>query len=219
MLQLSKSAQAKQCQRRRFIGGKHIVNKENLTITEIENLTPGTNAVFKAGEYVVKIFAPAESKMEQRLPQTEIFATQRANMLNVPAPKIIASGVIEDKYRFAYLITEYIEGVEITEAIMTMTDTEKLLLGRQLRDITDKMSTPCEPFYDIDVIKYESRCDCWCAYPEQFRKERLSYIKSHKYDKNVFVHADLCGDNILLTPHGELYIINFADAVLAAKNL
>jgi len=197
---------------------EYILKKENMTMAEMENLTPGTNAVFKVGGYVIKIFAPIESNVEQRLPETEIFATQRANLLNVPAPKVIASGVVEDKYRFAYLITEYIEGVVITEAIKSMTDTEKVLFGRQLRNITDKMNTPCEPIHDIDVVNYENRCDCWCEYPEQFRKERLFHIASHKYGENVFVHADLCGDNILLTPHSRLYIIDFADAVLAPQN-
>ena len=27
----------------------------------------------------------------------------------------------------------------------------------------------------------------------------------------MFVHSDLCGDNILLTPQGELVIVDFAD--------
>ena len=59
---------------------EHILKRERLPIAKIENLTPGTNAVFKAGEYVVKIFAPADSGIDQTLDlQTELFATRRAN--------------------------------------------------------------------------------------------------------------------------------------------
>jgi len=196
---------------------EHILIKENLPIAHIEILSPGTNAVFKAGEYVIKIFAPAESKVEQRLPETEIFATQRANALGIPAPKVITSGVVEDRYRFAYLIIEYIEGAELGEAVKTMTDAEKIACGQQLRAITDKMNTPCETSNAMDTIHADYYYHCWDEYPEPFQAERLAYIKSHSYGQNVFVHGDLYGGNIILTPQGKLYLIDFADAILAPK--
>jgi hypothetical protein len=37
---------------------ERIFHKENLPLANIENLHPGTNAVFRVGEYVIKIFAP-----------------------------------------------------------------------------------------------------------------------------------------------------------------
>lgn len=77
---------------------------------------------------------------------------------------------------------------------------------------------PCEPFNGIDVINDKCRYFRWDGrYSEHLRSERHEYIRSHKYGEKVFVHGDLCGDNILLTPEGELYIIDFADAVLAPK--
>ena len=194
----------------------HILEKEGLPAAEIENLTPGTNAVFKAGGYAVKVFAPAESGIDQTLDlQTELFAVRRANRLGVPAPKLIADGFVEDKYRFAYMITEYINGTEFTRAVKTMTDGEKTAVGRKLRRVTDMMNTPCGPFNGIDVINGEGRFRRWDAYPERFKAERATYIAAHDYGEKVFVHGDLCGDNILLTPDGGLYIIDFADAALA----
>jgi hypothetical protein len=63
---------------------EYILRKENLPSVKIENLTPGTNAVFKVGDYVVKIFAPAESGIDQTLDlQTELFSTRRANRRRV----------------------------------------------------------------------------------------------------------------------------------------
>ena len=195
---------------------EHIMIKERLPVAKIENLTPGTNAVFKVGGYVIKIFAPEESGFDQVCDlETELFATRWANQLNISAPRVIANGFVEDKYHFSYMIMEYIEGVEFIEAVKTMTDAEKTDFGRKLRNITDRMNIPCEPFNDIDVINDRGRYRRWDIYPEQFKKERLEYIKSHMYDEKVFVHGDLCGDNILLTPQGELYILDFADAVLA----
>ena len=195
---------------------EHILKVEKLPSARLENLSPGTNAVFRAGVYVVKIFAPEESGFDQILDlQTELFATRRANELGVSAPQVIASGCVEDKYRFAYMITEFIEGAEFGHAVKTMTDAEKADFGRRLRAVTDRMNTPCQPFNGIDVINDKGRYRRWDKYPERFKKERLAYIKSHNYGESVFVHGDLCGDNILLTPTGELYIIDFADAVLA----
>ncbi|MCL2409895.1 MAG: aminoglycoside phosphotransferase family protein [Oscillospiraceae bacterium] len=193
---------------------EHILKKECLPVVDIENLTPGTNAVFKVGGYVVKIFAPAESGFDQTVDlPTELFAMRRANELGVSAPKLIADGFVEDKYRFGYLITEYINGVELFKAAEIMSDDEKVAVGRKLRDITDKMNTPCEPFNGIDVINDENRR--WNKYPERFKAERLAYIKKFDYGEKVFVHGDLCGDNILISPEGELYIIDFADSSLA----
>ena len=194
---------------------EHILDIEKLASARIENLTPGTNAVFKVGEYVIKIFAPVESRVEQRLPQTEIFATRRANELGISAPTVIAHGLVEDKYHFAYLITEYIE-CKFAETYKNMTEEGKMLIGRKLRVITDKMNTPCELFNDIVVVNGRGRDCSWDKYPK-LQKERLAYIKSHNYGENVLVHSDLCGDNILLTPKDELYIIDFADAVIAPK--
>lgn len=38
---------------------EEIFRREGLTFSELNNLTPGTNAVFHTGDHVVKIFAPA----------------------------------------------------------------------------------------------------------------------------------------------------------------
>lgn len=195
---------------------EYILKKEHLPTAKIESLTPGTNAVFKVGGYVIKIFAPTDSGMDQTLSlQSELFAMRRVNELGVSAPKLIADGFVEDKYRFAYMITEYINGVSFTEAVKAMTDDEKLTAGRKLRTITDKMNTPCAPFSAIDVINDKDRWRRWDKCPKRFRAERLEFIKSYDYGEKVFVHGDLNGDNILLSPQDGLFIIDFGDAVLA----
>jgi tRNA A-37 threonylcarbamoyl transferase component Bud32 len=195
---------------------RHILDRENLPPAILQNLTPGTNAVFKVGDYVVKIFAPAESGIDQTLDlKTELFAMRRMNAMGVAAPKLAAHGIVEDKYRFAYMITECIDGIEFTDAVKSMSNAGKLDFGSELREITDKMNTPCEPWGGIDVMNNQCRSFRWNKYPERFKAERLAYIKSHDYGDKVFVHGDLCGDNILLTPQGKLFIIDFADAVLA----
>ena len=198
---------------------EYILKREKLPPAKIEKLTPGTNAVFKVGRYVIKIFAPAESGIDQTLDlQTELFAMRRVNETSVAAPIMVMHGFVADKYHFAYMITEYIEGAEFTDAVKSMSAEEKTTVGRKLRVVTDKMNTSCESFNGIDVIHDMGRHRRWDnRYAEHFKTERLEYIKSYDYGGKVFVHGDLCGDNILLASDGELYIIDFADAVLAPK--
>jgi len=196
---------------------EHTFAKENLPMAEIQNLEPGTNAVFRVGDYVIKIFAPAESGMDQTLDlQTELFAIKRANVLGVSAPKMLAHGFVNDKYTFAYIIMEYIEGeIMLEDDIKNMPDDEKIEFGRKLRAITDKMNTPCEPFNGIDVIRDKGRWERWDKFPKVFQEERARYLKSHDFGALVFVHGDLNGDNMLMASQGELMIIDFADSVLA----
>ena len=195
---------------------EHIFAKENLPLQRIQNLTPGTNAVFRTGDYVIKVFVPTVRGIDQTLElQTELFANERVSRTGISAPKMVAHGYVEDRYRFNYIITEYIEGVKFPDAVKNMTGAEKTGIGQELRNVTDKLNTPCEPFNNIDVIKDQSRQLRWVRYTDRFKGERAAYIQSHDYGEKVFVHGDLYGNNIILTTLGELCIIDFAEAVLA----
>jgi thiamine kinase-like enzyme len=99
-----------------------------------------------------------------------------------------------------------------------MKEGEKINIGRKLRVFTDLMNTSCEPFNNIDIINDIDWSCRWDKYPEEFKTERISYIKSQDFGEKVFVHGDLCGDNVLILPVDELYIIDFADAVIAPKS-
>lgn len=95
---------------------KHILRTENLPSSPIEPLTPGTNAVFRTGGYVIKIYAPLESGLDSSLDlHTERFATKRSEQLGIPVPRCIASGCIHDKYDFHYMIMPFIKGIAFTD--------------------------------------------------------------------------------------------------------
>lgn len=195
---------------------KEIMKREGLPFSYLERLTPGTNAVFKIGEHVIKIFAPKETGMDQTSDEaTERFAIKFAGSLGVNVPKIVACGMIKDRYTFSYTVMKYINGYEIGKAL-NGSDGEKLFtLGKKLRVITDKMNISCQNFNGIDVINDPDRSRRWETFPLSFQKERQEYIKKHDYGKPVFTHGDLCADNVFLTNQNVLFIIDFADAVAA----
>ena len=56
-----------------------ILQKEKLPLGKVTQLTPGTNAVFRVEQLVIKIYAPKESGMDQTSDQkTELFAARYA---------------------------------------------------------------------------------------------------------------------------------------------
>jgi serine/threonine protein kinase len=197
---------------------RYIYQKEKLPYAEIESCTPGTNAVFKVGRFIVKIFAPKESGMDTDSDyDTERFGLERAGLLGIHAPRLIASGDVQDKYLFRYLVMDYIDGISFNKIEKTLSYEEKVAVGQKLRAITDKMNTPCARFNAIDVVDRAICSTRWTAFPAEFNRERLAYLEKLHMDESekVFVHGDLNPDNILLDADKELYIIDFADAVLA----
>jgi len=195
---------------------KDIFQKENLPFTQIEQLTAGTNAVFKVGRYVIKIFAPKESGVDStREIETESFAIQHAKNLGISVPSCVSFNVLQDKYRFDYMIMEFIEGKEFAKLAPNLSDNEKFDFAKKLRNITDKMNIACPSFNDIDAIHDIERSKRWNRYPKDFQIERINYLNTYNFKENVFVHGDLCSDNILVSKENEVIIIDFADALVA----
>jgi len=194
-----------------------ILEKESLPVSQVENLHPGSNAVFKSGEYVVKIFAPKKLGANgSGAYKTEKFGMSFAYFHGVTVPKLIASGEINDKYDFPYMVMDYIKGVDFTEASEKFSDGDKFMFGKRMRDITDKMNKPCKNFNRIDVKKRHRRWNK-IKFSERFKAERLEYLKSHDFGEKVFIHGDLCEDNILIDAENNIYIIDFADSVKSPR--
>lgn len=195
---------------------KYIFSRHSLPFTGIEQCTPGTNAVFKVGGLVAKIFAPQESGMDTEWDyETELFGIERANRLGISAPQLLASGIVEDKYAFRYMVMEYISGNSLGQLESVITDSEKVKYAKLIREITFKMNTPCERFNGCDIVKRAQHCKRWNTFPLSFQYERSDYLKKYKVKNPVYVHGDLNPDNVLVDTAGKLYIIDFADAVLA----
>ena len=198
-----------------------IFRNHNLSTSPVENLTPGTNAVFKVGNYVVKIFIPISGSGRfwnyGADVNVELFGMKWANSLGVPSPKLIADGVIADKYNFRYMIMEYISGNLFEDIEDDLTYEQKVTVGRNLRSITNKLNVPCENFTPIDVMAYAIKNTGWEeeGFPESFRRELTAYLKSFNIGQKVYCHGDLHGGNIIVDDDMNVFIVDFADAMYA----
>lgn len=195
---------------------EYILRLEDLPYADIEHLTPGTNAVFRSGDYVVKIFAPIESGMDMYSDfSTEKFGLVRSESLEVSVPRLERSGIIHDKYEFMYMVMEYVDAEELVKAEESFSDLQKEEIGRKLRKICDRMNTPCEDFDNIDVIKRAIKAKRWSKFADRFQQERMDWLYKYKEEEKVFVHGDLNPDNILIDKDMNIYIIDFADSIQA----
>ena len=185
---------------------REIFARCGLPFPGLENCLPGSNAVFGAGPYILKIFAPEQSQIGGPAEfAAETFGLRRAEQLGVPAPRVLASGTLHDRYAFRWLLLERVAGCAPHAGLQV--DWEGL--GRQLRAHVERLDTPCAPFEDRPLRQpgAESR---WALFPETFRREREAFLARWQ-PEHVFVHGDLNADNLLVTPMGELYLIDFAD--------
>ena len=185
---------------------REIFSQCGLPFPGLERCLPGSNAVFGAGTYILKIFAPEQSQIGGPAEfAAEVYGLHRAETLGVPAPRILASGTVRDRYVFRWLLLERIEGCAPRADQQVDWET----LGRRLRACVERLDRPCAPFDDRPLRRpsAESR---WLLFPENFRREREAFLERWQ-PEYVFVHGDLNADNLLVTPEGELYLLDFAD--------
>jgi len=202
---------------------QRIFLQENLPMAEIENLTPGTNAVFKVGGYVVKIFAPFNIGQDYGTNiDVELFGMRLANAQMVPAPMLIAVGEVQDKYLFKYMIMKHVSGKLFSEIEGGLSYEDKVAIGKNMREITARLNIPCANFTPTDVLQHAIYNNVeWAeeGFPPSLLEERLAYLAGvsiNETDK-VYCHGDLHVNNILVDETLNVYIVDFADAMYAPR--
>lgn len=177
---------------------------------QLENCCAGSNAVFRAGEFILKVFAPEQSGIggEGEF-RAEIFGLERAAKLGIPAPRLLHSGVLADRYIFRWILLEYVQGRLLADAAPCLTSAQWHSLGLQLRHCVERMDTPCDAFTGkpLGDAASEKR---WELFPQSFRQQRKAFL-SQRHTPAVFVHGDLNADNLMVTPDHRLVLIDFAD--------
>lgn len=195
---------------------KRIFENEGLDFGPLENCKPGTNGVFKVGQYIAKVFVPLESGYDSMPDYTaELFAMERANIIGVSVPRLVAKGQIQDKYLFRYLIMDFVEGETLGDIKGTLSRKQKRDIGKELRNIVQGWATTCDNFNGIDAIGRTLNSKRWQDAPTEIREEQKKYLENLKSQPFVYVHGDLTEDNLIVGNNGRITVVDFADSLCA----
>ncbi len=189
-----------------------IFQRHGLTAAQIEHLTPGTNAVFLVGDWVVKIYAPKESGVEPD--GAELTGLRHALGAGVRAPKVVEAGEVDDKYLFPYIVMERIQGDEAGDALPGMPSGKKRAFAAQLKEVTARLNTRCDTLPD-DVVQNVLENSRWDAFPRSMKEVAVESALALCHEDFVYVHGDLTSENVLIAPDGELRLIDFGDSHIA----
>lgn len=120
---------------------KAIFDKEGLPLVKsLETLPPGTNAVFKANELIIKIYAPIQTNLDtQQDYATELAVMEFAMNHNISIPKIIGHGEFMDKYLFRYLIMDYVPAAFSIQELLLASSSEKKEFVNHIKQISVKL--------------------------------------------------------------------------------
>ncbi|ANU54774.1 aminoglycoside phosphotransferase family protein [Acutalibacter muris] len=196
---------------------QEIFRREKLEFTNLENLTPGTNAVFRAGNYVVKIFAPKELGLDSQADYLNESAVCGAlTERGIPTPRMIACGSVQDKYLFYYIITEYYSGVEAGAWLEKATLGQKKIFIERLRELLQKLNRSAQGLIPpVDLLSRALGNSRLERLPDSLRAEMAARAANLDLTDTVLVHGDLTGENILVDSESSPVIIDCADACLA----
>lgn len=194
-----------------------ILRSEGFPPLPLGPLTPGTNAVFRSGGQVLKVFYPPESGMDSRCDwEAEQAAMTQAEKLEVPAPKVLAAGERQDRYLFRYLIMDYCPGAEAGEAISKMTPAEKAAFARQVKALLARLNQPAENLIPPrDLVKQALENPRMNGLHPELVRELQDLAQRVDLSQPVLVHGDCTGENLLVDGKGKLCLIDFADCCLA----
>lgn len=197
---------------------QEIFIRENLKgYDKIYNLTPGTNAVFKVGNYVVKIFAPKESGANTDEDyNAEMDAMERAIEKGINTPNIVAAGSIQDKYMFKYFIMDYLDAKEAGNILNGYSYNQKVNFAQKLKENLNKLNTTPQNYNNSDFIKERAiNNERWNQFLLSIRLQISDILSDYDLSQCVYVHGDITADNVMIDKHDNLFIIDFADSTMA----
>lgn len=189
-----------------------IYSMHNLSLIEIENTYPGTNAVFQVGSTIVKIFVPSEIVSWENEYFVELKRMRLLEGKNVKISKMLCHGCIEKELKWYYIVYERIEGVHFDEVRSHLTIHEKRQVVSDVKSyLTILHSLPTEKKtinYDKRVIESER----YSFLSEEIRDELSHYVSQFPKDRIVSIHGDITADNVLYNKEEGIYVIDYGDS-------
>ncbi|AZN41341.1 aminoglycoside phosphotransferase family protein [Paenibacillus albus] len=184
---------------------------------ELGLFTPATNAVFRAGSYVIKIFAPEEAGIASNVGyELEVRSTRRAHELGIRTPRIVAASYLQDKYLFPYIISEFIEGEVAGQAFKKYDLTKRMQFIEDLKSNMSRYNIKPDHAVDSAGIRIQALTNHrWQEFPPSVRSQVMSFIDELDLSNLVRVHGDINAKNVIVDRNDQLYMIDFAESSYA----
>lgn len=183
---------------------QEIFRREDLPFSPLSPLTPGTNAVFRSGELVVKVFFPKESGLDPEGDfQNEGAVCRVLTQRQVPVPRLLAAGHLRDRYTFPYLVTQFCPGEELGQWLPKAAQREKLSLSRQLFWLLEQVHQEAPGLLaPLDLRRRALENFRLEHVPASLARELTQRAEGADLSRPVLVHGDLTGENVLVSPPG-----------------
>lgn len=184
---------------------------------EIQNVTPGTNAVFRVGDEIVKIFAPLSPGDEAAEEfAIELYGLRFAQSLGLRTPRLLDSGSIEDRYVFRYFVMERLEGPEAGEALKTLSPAGRAEFVSALKTTLSLLNRAVPAGAPLHPATRAGGGQDWDLFSPPVLRE-LETLNQTPFcpEPPVYVHGDLTAQNVLLSAEHAPLLIDFADGRIA----
>ncbi len=179
-------------------------------ITNHNNVTLGTNAVFRVNDFIVKIFVPKETRIwEANDFLQEKTSVSEAIDSGIKTPNIVCFGTLDKLQSWDYIVFEYIEGDELGKVLPELYEEDKDRVIYQLRDFLNKFNISKEISFDRFMGLNNGR---WDSYEKRLIDDVIIHLNNLEFE-TYRVHGDLTKENILYD--GDIFVIDFADASVA----
>lgn len=198
------------------------LRRSGLPEESAQPLPPGTNAVFRAGDAVVKLFAPLESGIDSACDfECELQTLLCAQSKGIRCPRLLGHGCIEDRYRFFYIVTEYLPFPHAGRLLPGLSPAQRRIFAAHLYDDLSRLhhTQGGDALVWLASAKQNSR---WDRMPPALRKQRILLLDALSSTVTarscVLVHGDATGENVLAgQDSGGLFpiLIDFADSGFA----
>ncbi|MDD6174542.1 MAG: aminoglycoside phosphotransferase family protein [Firmicutes bacterium] len=191
-----------------------IRQKEALPEGAIENLTPGTNAVFACGKLVYKIYAPLFSTSDAtREYDTELFGLRFAQSLGVSSPHVVAAGELQDRYLFRYFVMDRLEGPEAGPVLKTLDPAAKSRFAAELRCLLQLWNRPLPEKHPLKRVSLAGDGQDWNMFGDSIARELDELNREGFFSEPLcYVHGDLTAQNVLMDGQNRPLPIDFADS-------
>lgn len=198
-----------------------IVKEELLNIIKGEELDIGfNNKIYFYNQYVIKVCYNnyRESKFSN-----EIDFYKEHNFYFMP--KLIKYDKSKSDIPYYYIIISRIEGYNLFSVWSTLTNNERYLILKQLKDIMkifhvkDTTRINYKEIYFKEFDEYFNNIKCNKIFsPQQilFIEKIRNYVFEHFYMESCYrIHGDLQFNNIIYLPNGTIKLIDFEHVEIA----